>query len=49
VKLTLGIDPVSIEVRQGGLIARVFDRLGGFLVDETARASPAALFLGVGG
>lgn len=49
VQLTLGIDPVSIEVRQGGLIARVFDGLGGFLVDETARAAPAALLLGVGG
>ena len=49
-KLTLGIDPVGIEVWQRGLVARVLDGLGGLLVDQAAGPpSAAALFLGVGG
>lgn len=49
ISLTLGIDPVCIQVGQGSLVTRVFDGLGGFLVDDTAGAPPTALLLGVGG
>ena len=49
-RLTLGIDPVGIEVWQRGLVARMLDGLGGLLVDQAAGPpSAAALFLGVGG
>ena len=37
---TLGIHPVRIEIRQGRLITGVLQRLGGFLVDNTAGTSP---------
>lgn len=43
-ELTLGIDPVGIQVRQSGLVAGVFDGLRGLLVDETAGPSPPATF-----
>lgn len=49
ISLTLGIDPVCIEVGQGSLVTCVLDGFGGFLVDDTAGPPPTALLLGVGG
>lgn len=49
ISLTLGINPVGIEVGQGSLVTRMFDGFGGFLVDDTAGPPPTALLLGVGG
>lgn len=46
ISLTLGIDPVRIEVGKGGLVARMLDGFGGLLVDDAAGPPPAALLLG---
>jgi hypothetical protein len=47
-RLTLGIDPVSIEIGQCSLVTNMFHRFGGFLINDAAGPPAAALLLGVG-
>lgn len=48
IPLTLRIDPVCVEIRQGSLVTCVLDGLGGLLVDDTAGPPPTALLLRAG-
>jgi hypothetical protein len=42
-KLTLCVDPFCVQVRQGGLVAELLQRLRGLLVDKTTATSPPGL------
>lgn len=45
--LTLGVDPVRIQIGQSSLVAGVLNGFGGLLVDDTTRPSPpSSLALG---
>ena len=42
--LTFCVDPIRIHVRQGRLIAHMFDRLRGLLIYQATGTPPPALF-----
>lgn len=42
--LTLGIDPICIQIRKSRLVTGMLNRLGRFLIDDAARPSPPATF-----
>lgn len=41
-RLTLGVDPVCIQIRQGSLVARMLNGFRRLLVDDATRPSPSA-------